>query len=384
MARQVNTKFLTTLTVGFLAALVGLFVVHKLLTRRHNPQQLYELAQKYEKQGSTELAISYYGQAVDADPRNVSYRVKFGDVLSALRADSQSIDSSVKQWEAALEDDPKNPQALKRLIDMYISACENDPSVGSFDRLQRRSKTMSQMDPQTLPDDIKPYPLRAKAWMQIAALGQWILGATKTQAEVEKCIAALRELMPQIPDMVEIPYYAAQAYVKFGRGLREQSLPDAAEARFDQARGVFDAAMKLRPDDPILCFRYFQTLQVIAPTGSVDNDKKYAPLMKDLIDKASSLVQKTDRSKYIEIKVAAAQFFLRDGKLKETDAAMKALQEEFPDSLLTQVIYGSLLRNMPSRRQEAVDVLSKVIEDPTMVGYRARQRNRLEFRRAPS
>ncbi len=387
MARQVNTKFLTIITVVVLAGLGLAYAIPKVLERRFNPRQLYELAQKYEQQGSLKQATEFYGKAVDAEPRNVIYRVKFGDMLhSAAHSDQRAVE----MWEAVLEDDPKNAQALKRLLDVYILAAENasnsaletEANMRLFTRLQARAKMMAQLDPKTLPDDMQSYPMLAKAWAQIATIEQWVYGASKSEAEIEKTITALKEMIPQAPDLVVVPQYAAQAYVKMGRSLRDQGLGDAAEARFDQARGIFDAAMKLRPDSPILCFRYFQTLQLCAPSGSIENEKKYAPAMKTLIDKASSLVEKSDRLNYIDIKVAAAQFLLRGGNPKETLDVMKSLREEFPDSLVVQVTYGALLRNMPSRRDEAIEVLSKVVEDPTLGGFRGRQRARLDFRRA--
>src|SRR4051812_45641692 len=255
MARRVNKKFLTILSLVIMGGLLTAVALPKL--RKTDTGILWERADKQlsiaRDQKSPEqykLAKELYVKAYRADPNNVEGMIKYGDMLHELaRYDLEEVGKDVQAWEHTLEINPAYVPALERLVDAYMELCRLQPLPEGFKRLGDRAATLHRAQENNI---------KAAAYEQIGIVGAWLSGAPTRESEIEVAVTKLIDLAKQKPDEVEIPWHIAKAELRLAYNRPTANDPDAAKARRQEAVKVFEDAMKAQPQSAALAYRYFQ------------------------------------------------------------------------------------------------------------------------------
>src|SRR5258705_1803924 len=160
MARRVNKKFLTILSLAIMGSLLTAVALPKLL-RKTDTGILWERAEKQlaiaREQKSAEeykLAKEYSVKAYRADQNNVEGMLKYGDMLHELaRYDLDEVGKDVQAWERTLEINPRYVPALERLVDAYMELCRLQPLPEGFKRLGDRAAALHRVQEDNLKAD---------------------------------------------------------------------------------------------------------------------------------------------------------------------------------------------------------------------------------------
>src|ERR1051325_6127785 len=148
MARRVNKKFLTILSLVIMGGLLAAVAFSKfkkpdagLLWERAYKQ--LELARAEKDARAYKLAKEHFAKAFRADPNNIEGMVKYGDLLHELaRYDLEEVGKDVQVWERTLELNPAYVPALERLVDSYMEHCKLQPIPDAFTRPGARAETL--------------------------------------------------------------------------------------------------------------------------------------------------------------------------------------------------------------------------------------------------
>src|SRR6185295_13521714 len=173
MARRVNKKFLTILSLVIMGGLLATFAFSKL--RKTDTGILWEradkqlaLARQEKSAAQYKIAKEHFVKALRADPNNLEGMIKFGDLLHELaRYDLEEVGKDVQFWERTLEINPSYVPALERLVDAYMELCKLQPLPDAFTRLGERAGTLHR---------VQESNIKAAAYEQIGVVGAWLAG----------------------------------------------------------------------------------------------------------------------------------------------------------------------------------------------------------------
>src|SRR5687767_11750965 len=108
MARRVNTKFLTVLTIVVVVLGVAALAANKFLVKE-SPEKYVNAGIAAMAENRYEDAAKAYGRAVNLDKNNPSLWVAYGDALNQLSyLDPEYMRSARAAWDQALVVDPNN------------------------------------------------------------------------------------------------------------------------------------------------------------------------------------------------------------------------------------------------------------------------------------
>ncbi|HEV8606904.1 MAG TPA: tetratricopeptide repeat protein [Tepidisphaeraceae bacterium] len=380
MARRVNKKFLTILSLVIMGGLLAAVALPKML-RKADTGILWERADKQlalaREQKSAEqykIAKEYYVKAYRADPNNVEGMLKYGDMLHELaRYDLEEVGKDVQAWERTLEINPKYVPALERLVDAYMELCRLQPVPEAFKRLSDRAAALHRAQE----DNVK-----AEAYEHIGIVGAWLSGAPTRESEIELSVAKLIDLAKLKSDEVEIPWHVAKADLRLAYNRASSNDPDAAKALREQAVKVFEDAIKAQPQSAALAYRYFQIkLSLIDPKLEGPAEQKELDRLQGLLDNARTLA-KPDAQDYVDINLASAVLLAQRGKPAEGEKLVEELLKQRPDDQRVRFAMTSYWRGTPEKRQQAIELLSRPVgDDSNRTGFRALTVRELEFRR---
>src|SRR5947207_1089487 len=264
MARRVNKKFLTILSLIIMGSLIAAVAARKFMNRADSGM-LWEradkqlaIAREQKSLDSYKVAKEAFQKAVRTDPNNADGMVKYGDMLHELaRYDLDEVGKDVQAWERTLEINPRHFGALDRLVDAYMELSRLQPVPEAFKRLSDRAAALHRAQE----DNIK-----ADAYEQIGIIGSWLGGSPTRESEIEVAVAKLIDLAKKKPEELEIPWYVAKANLRLAYNRAVENNPDGAKERREQTLKVFEEAMKAQPNNAGLAYRYFQIqLSLIDP-----------------------------------------------------------------------------------------------------------------------
>ena len=90
MARRVNTKYLTILTIGIDVLVVLPLVGNKFLLQE-SPEKYINLGNQYIAQKKYDEAAKAFNRAVNLDPKNANVLVAYGDAVNQLSANDPAL-----------------------------------------------------------------------------------------------------------------------------------------------------------------------------------------------------------------------------------------------------------------------------------------------------
>src|SRR5438034_8423198 len=119
MARRVNAKFLSALTI--IVVVVGLLgLVAKKFLVRESPEKYVSAGQQFMSDKKYEDAVKNFARAVSLDSKNPSLWVAYGDALNQLSpTDVEYMRRARTAWDQALIVDPNYRPALDRMMQFW-------------------------------------------------------------------------------------------------------------------------------------------------------------------------------------------------------------------------------------------------------------------------
>lgn len=394
MARRVNTKFLTILSVIIVGGVVTLLVLGPRLTtlfrgdRSKKALENAELLMKQaadpslpaeEKRKKLEGAKQNYELAAAANPRDKELLVKYGDVLSKLSQYDLAtyIRASRAQWDRALEQDPGYIPALTRLMESYFQETQLNPQAVFFAKLQETSTALHKLEPTNL---------RAASLMYIAPIHKWLANIETPASDIDVAMTELAALMEKDPTNADLPFYIAAAKAKRGVELKRSNQERQGNELLDQAVAIFDDLFKASGKDKgaeaiaYMHYRFFELLSVVrSQDRERDRTKGYTDKQRAELKRAKELVTPED-PKYVQICIAAFQQAqgLRDAKLAENILMEVRADPRWAKDQRIRLALAKLWRYNPAKQQEAVDLLELPMEDAGFEGVEARRKLGLE------
>ena len=374
MARRVNKPFLIILTVVIGLAFAGLMGAKYMQGRGSSGKHWKkgdELAALNTAEGYRG-AVESYKRALQYDLGNVDGWVKFGDVLNELsRYDHEAAMHALKQWDQALERNPRHVGALTRVLDAYIQLTELDSRAENFNWMRDRARTLAQVQPENL---------RAEAYGHIGVIGAWLNGGAIPERDVESAVASLKELWPKKRDELEIIRYIALANLRMARNREAIGDMGAAKLYRDQTFAMYDEAMKDQPQNTGLAWQHFM-FQVAAHEGKPEMTPEQKAVMEGHFEKVLAIAKPQDKD-YVDIVVYQAMLAGQKGKFEDAVKILEDLYAARPNDQALRLHLASRYRINPATRTKALDLLAMPAgDDASFKGFKARKRLILEFQR---
>jgi len=124
MARRVNTKFLTILTVSVVGILLVGLVAHRFMTKE-SPEGYIARGTQLMQEKKYEEAVKQLEKAAALDQKNPSLLVAYGDALNQLSPnDVEYMRKAREAWDRALQVDPKTLYRWRQL-DAFARAVQH-------------------------------------------------------------------------------------------------------------------------------------------------------------------------------------------------------------------------------------------------------------------
>jgi tetratricopeptide (TPR) repeat protein len=382
--RRVNVKAVGIILM-VLVALMGSLVVAKMVFFRKDPKKFIQLAERYQKEGNLAEAEINYKSAMDADPKNIETRIRYGDVLNKLaHTDESYANRDRQQWDAVLAMDPKNKEALERMLTAEIDIVERagTPDPRSFTRLHDYAEKVlrlpldSAKDPQ---EQKKNAELRssAEAYLHISLIAGWFADIitppeviTDNTEALDRLLkvqldAAIREKSEAGVINPDVPYFLGASLVKQARELRAQGKEKEAAQLEMRASTMFEKVLAAQPKDAIVRLRYSQVLRSISDSlddDSKDDKQEYIQKMRKVLEEARGFVQDTDRA-FTEVYTFYADFLLRNKDGAGAEKLLRELHQRKPQDQVGRLRLAGVLHMDPSKREEAIDLLKQPVTD---------------------
>ena len=436
MAKKVNTRFLIILTIIVVGGLIGLVVATQVLSGNRaklalkravvNEERVLDLVKregellveesalmakliaatqpadrdaawkelettKNKRDGVRgELASAWkdteenLGKVLSSDPRNANTLLKIADArheLARFKTEPEAAWAAIKMWERVREVDPRNLQALNRLVDTYLEALDRSPNAKEYQDLRQRAAALAAVEPGNV---------KARACEHIGVLGAWLAGMATQPEDVIMALDSLEKLLAEKSEEWAIPRYVAEACFRLAESRQGTDAAGAADLR-ERARKAFEVARQNQPLTPGLVFHECMTverLRYILYAGlqrlteeQIETDRKERERLIELIRQVADPKFQQDRY-YTSICIMHARALEQLGRREEADSQLIDLVSSRPYDVPARQRLGDVLADRPGEIQRAIDVLNAPIgDDPSLVGARARLRDQYEFGR---
>ena len=250
MARRVNTKFLTILTIIIVSLAVLALVGNKFLFRE-SPEKYINAGKEYIAQKNYEEAVKAFNRAVNLDPRNPAVLVEYGDAVNQLSASDPTMAYQARAaWNQAVAVDPTNKAALDRLMQHWSDLANISGRADTFNNLKDTADKLFAADPKNSAAEIAG---------QTAIIRPWLMGIEKDEKLITDTIAKLQELMVRYPDNADLPMFAAEGKVRLAERERQREQTADAAKLVDEADQIMQDAVKRSPTAAM----YFSAAQVV-------------------------------------------------------------------------------------------------------------------------
>lgn len=383
MARRVNKKFLIIVTVALCCALVGA-VGLKYVMGHHGADYYAQLAVKQEAAGNLEEAAKDYGMAFYAShSQNTDYLLKQADLFYKLTAtDSQQLNYAVGTWRKVLEVDPQNVTALTRMVDILSQEVQFGVRAETLSMLTDYATRLHSADPSNA---------QAAAWMKLAPVEAYIGGVATDPVKLERQLADLQKVYEADPTNVQAMNVTAQARLKLSQAAAQQNDPDEAEHQRQLALHTFDQAVEKQPNNPDVWLHASQIDAVVLRAarirlGNAETMSLPTADVQKIVDEVKAIstecsqrlahgeaLLKPSADNYEDLAVLAVELHADINDEAGALKACNALLKNRPDSLQGRVLFARLIKQDPSKWQQAVAVLTAPTSPGSNpIGVRAR------------
>lgn len=367
MARRVNTRFVWIITIVIGCGVLGVMALK--LIRHHGAAYYASLGDKQLAAGDLQQAAQDYGQAFYAGhPQNPEYMIKAGDVLWKETAnDPDMLGQAVGTWQKVLEVDPRNEEALTRLLNTLVEEVQIGARAELLTTLADYARRLHDADPKNAD---------AAAWMKIAPVQAYVAGVATDPVKLEKQLVDLQKVYTDDPTNTQAMMVMAQARLHLSQDASRRNDPDEADKQRQLALSTFDAALKKEPNNPDVLLHAAEiqvgvmrmmdlrvmTAQQSGQTGpDVEQAKAQGKTLRQQVTANTQHGQallKPDADNYEDLALIGINL---DMQLGDGAGAVKGCQEllkNMPDSLRARVLYARILKQSPQHWKEAIAMLS--------------------------
>ena len=367
MARRVNTRFLTILTVIVLSISLTALVAH-LVMGGETPEKFVATGQQLMNEKRYEEAAKSFGRAVQMNQKSPELWVLYGDALNEMSPlDIEWMHRARQAWGQALAIDPQYRPALDRMMQWYTDVANLDASSPDiFKGLNQTAQRLFEADPANA---------AAEVAIHTAIIRPWLAGVEDDPERIRKTIEKLVELEKKYPDNADLPMFIAQSRLKEAERLRQRDQQDEAKKKLTEAEQVMDAAIKRSPSGAM----FFSGAQVIFGLEQLDraNLEKWRTKRKEYYAKAREMV-KADDPLYVYIHISAARAVANKGD--EGEKILRELYQSRPDDQEVRLALAEHLATDRAKRKEAIEILELPFVDESFKGPRAFKVRELQIR----
>jgi tetratricopeptide (TPR) repeat protein len=376
MARKrVNVKFLVILTAVVVLGGASVLAVHYYRKQKlQDPAHVIAAAEEYYRQGDLSKAADAFAMAVKLQPQNVPNLIRAGDVYYELSGRApEAIEHARRMWTNALEAEPNNIEAQRRMMRLTVEEMELRNEMRSVEALIfERVRSYASKIKQAQPDDSEAIVAEASTWILA-----WVSGVVTPASEVEAALKALQEQAPRQPTNWRIPWLIAQAKLRQGQEQKDRD-PAAAAESYATAAQAFEAALAAAPEDPSMHFRAATVFQALARLDS-GNQAAHRDRAQQLLARAAEVAKPQDRD-YALIHLTRAELANANGDRAGAGKILAELHEQVPDDQRVRLALAQVLMADPAKREEAEKILAQPIGGGSdLVGVRAMLVRHWEF-----
>jgi tetratricopeptide (TPR) repeat protein len=313
-------------------------------------------------------ASDAYLQAVGLEPKNAALRVKLGDTyVKRTREGRENLDKAYEQWREAVNNDPRYKPALEKLI---LSEFEQIELMGAGERPDYVAQLFN--DIRTRAEQllaIEPNNPQAIAWRHLATVRQWLLAKSVQSEDLNRSMAALRELSTRDPANADAPYYLAETKIEMGKDALNGKEKAQAAVAFGEAAAIINEAIAAgQQKNAMLQFRAHQVYQKLATVDPKAEERKHQERAGECIAAAAANVN--DKVKdYDKILLRWANWQLSLNKPDEARKIRQKLYDDHPNNQNARIAWADTLKFDPKERPKAIEILTKEIPlSPDVVG----------------
>lgn len=381
MARRVNKRVLSILIVVLLGGTVAALVSKRFIRPRlGDPKKLVAEGNAAYDAGDYLKARDAYMRAMRADPAGTDALLRYGDASAKLTPEGQDyLRDALAAWSRAIALDPGFAPAIDRLLDLQWDYVE---LIARGDEQGKQLAECRKLADQLLA--VEPDNKKAAARKHIATVRQWLASSTVPAQDVEKSQAALLDLAKKDPGNPDLPYWVGQVKVRQGQDYLTTSQTAAAQGRFDEAAGLFDAALAAQPDNGPMHLRaagtFWQLDRNDPRTKGNQADDRYRKRVGAAIDAAQRLTTDKDEA-YADVQLTAEDWYNLQGNHDRAKEVVRAFYDSHPDLLEARLAMARILSADKTTRDRAVEILTKEPPDTKgLIGFKLLRQKQLQER----
>ncbi|MEO6436029.1 MAG: tetratricopeptide repeat protein [Tepidisphaeraceae bacterium] len=367
MARRVNTRFLTVLTIIVVVLGVGALLMH-FFSSSESPEKFVAAGQQLMLEKKYEEAAKAFGRAVQLDQKKPELWVAYGDALNEMSPlDVEWMRRAQEAWQQALVADPKYMPALDRMMQWYTDFANLDatnPQI--FKGLHETARRLYEADPKNAAAEVAIYT---------SIIRPWLVGVEDDPKRIEQTIDRLIGLMKKYPDNADLPMFVAQARLRESDRLRQQDRAEPAQKKAAEAGQIVEEALKRSGTASM----YFSAAQVMYGQEVLDrgNAQKWRDKRREYFTKARELAKPEDPL-YIYIHIAAAR--ASADKQGEAETILRELYKARPDDQEVRLALAEHLAGDRSKRDGALEILDLPFANEAFRGPKAFKVRELQIR----
>ena len=248
--RYFNWKLAVVLIISLFVLGVGAFSLRQWHKSNRSQQGLVRGSKAYE-QGQWEEAVEYLGRYLAVRRDDVSVLLKYADAQLKIRPTKRNhVQQAIGAYRTILRVDKSNPDAVKKLIDIYLKIGPGEAELIARKQLETGS------DPE-LPRLLAQALIAQRKFMEAAALLKNVLQEHPDQILAYETLGRLVEQRPQDFDDVPIHWFdqavtnnpssALAHIIRAAFHRRDDDIPRAlADLEWAESRDLSDAHVRLR------------------------------------------------------------------------------------------------------------------------------------------
>ncbi|HLL90872.1 MAG TPA: tetratricopeptide repeat protein, partial [Tepidisphaeraceae bacterium] len=307
--------------------------------------------------GDWRAAGEAYARAVALDQKNPGPLMKLGEVHERLGGEEpEFIGKSRGAYQRALEVDPGNAEAMRRLLKSYRDEMAiGQPRPELYNTVGDLATKLAAADPndKAYAADRFAMPVRAS-----------LAGVAIDPARLEEAERGLRTAAGEDPANAELSLLVARLELRRAEDAAKRGHAQEAQDRWAAAVQVMEDAVKAQPENPAVLLR---ASQVTAGVDQIDPDParsaRYAAGGDELLAQAHAAA-KPGSPAYTDVQLAWSAKLQRDGDKPAAEKVLRELVAQRPGEATPRLALVELLAADPARRPEALALLAEPLTLP--------------------
>lgn len=371
MARKrINFTFLS-IGIVLVLGVVGLGAAYKLKLHKRlfypSPDSYVAKAKLLMAEGKWEEAGKALYDAGTIKGPDAAISVMIGDVWDHLAGESdENIRKAQGYWANALSIDPRYLPAHQRLLDRANDFAGEYPHPNSFQALRETAEKFRAVDPEDK---------KAEYILYMASLQLWMTGGQIQQSSIDEAREGLDKMLKEDPAHADAMFQLASEKLYRAQDAYRGNDDAAMRTLMDETIALAESSLAQNETNADMHFRAGQLYWAISQIERMQKREKEAESWEERARaetlKARDLV-KTGDDKHLDIQAFYAALMERQKTRDQAEQIYRALVEQYPKDQRIRLALAQLLGGDPTRREEAIELLSKPVpQAQDLVGIQA-------------